>query len=175
MMIKKYEEAKKILSENSDIVFSIGGCDEKTVIKAEDILSLKFPNDYRRFLKEYGILSVGAEEVYGIVKDDFIDSSVPDAIWYTLTERKEVNMPPYLIVIYDTTMGELFCLNYKKLNADGEPKVTTYAAGLEEDQTYEVIAESFGDFLLDRVSDDVFYVKDSLTGNAVYRINNKSS
>lgn len=156
MSIKKYEEAKKILSKNSDMIFSTGGCDEKIISKAENVLSLKFPSDYRTFLSEYGILSFGAEEIYGIVKDDFFDSSVPDAIWYTLTERKEVNMPSYLIVIYDTTMGELFCLNYEKLNENSEPKITTYIPGLEEEnQTFEVIANSFGEFLLDRVSNEI--------------------
>ncbi len=156
MSIQKYNEAKKILSKNSDMIFSIGGADEQTISKAEDILSLKFPEDYRAFLKDYGILSIGAEEIYGIVKDDFFNSSVPDAIWYTLIERKEVSMPPYLVVIYDTTIGELFCLNYDKINDNNEPKVTSYMAGIdEESQTYEVIANSFGEFLLERVSNEI--------------------
>ncbi|MEG0732838.1 MAG: SMI1/KNR4 family protein [Vagococcus sp.] len=152
MSIEKYEQAKKIMEKNSDFLEYIGGCSDLLLIKAEKELSVAFPSDYRLFLKEYGALSFGAEEFYGIVREDFYNSRVPDGIWYTLTERKQVNMPKYLVVIYDTTMGELYCLNYNKLNKNNEPMVTSYFPGFDEEiQKHEVIAESFGDFLLDRV------------------------
>ncbi len=41
------------------------------------------PFDY---LKTFGAGNFGAQEIYGIINADFENSSVPDAIWYTLTE-----------------------------------------------------------------------------------------
>jgi len=39
---------------------------------------------------------------------------------------------------------------YNNLNDEEEPKVVSFIPGLDlEDQTYEIIANDFGDFLLD--------------------------
>lgn len=93
---------------------------------------------------------------YGIINADFENSSVPDAIWYTLTERREINLPDNLLVIYDTGSDEIFCLDYSHLDDNGEPKVVSFLPGVDlESQTYEIIANDFGDFLLDVVKQEV--------------------
>lgn len=80
---------------------------------------------------------------------DFENSSVPDAIWYTLTERNEINLPNNFLIIYDTGSDELFCLDFNKSSETKEPKVVSFVPGIElESQTYEIIANDFGDFLL---------------------------
>jgi hypothetical protein len=63
------------------------------VLKAESALGLKFPPTYRKFLLEYGCGNIFGMEFYGVVDDNFINSSIPDAIWITLNERKTSNLP----------------------------------------------------------------------------------
>ena len=69
-----------------------------------------------------------------------------------MTERKKINLPDNLLDIYDTGSEEIFCLGYSILDNNGEPKVVSFVPGVDlESQTYEVIANDFGDFLLDLV------------------------
>ena len=115
-------------------------------------MGLSFSTTYRKFLLKYGALIFGAEEIYGIVRENFDSSRIPDAIWYTLVERKEVELPNNLLVIYDTGREELFCLDFNKASAENEPTVVVFVPGVDlVHQNYEVIASDFGEFLLQRV------------------------
>ncbi|SFL73543.1 SMI1-KNR4 cell-wall [Gracilibacillus orientalis] len=98
----------------------------------------------------------GAQEVHGIISADFENSSVPDAIWYTLTERKEISLLNNLLIIYDTGSAEIFCLDFSQLDHKREPKVVSYIRGVEsKNQTFETIANDFGEFLLDLVNQEI--------------------
>jgi antitoxin YobK len=101
------------------------------------------------FLKTFGAGNFGSQEIYGIVHDDFENSSVPDAIWCTLTERKEIDLPHHLLIIYHTGFEEFFCLDFSQQDTYGEPPVVAFVPGVDNDkQQYEVIAKDLGDFLL---------------------------
>lgn len=152
MSYRDYEEAVKLINSNKDRLFSIGGCTDDLIRKAEQRLNLQFSEIYKSFLKQFGALSFGAEEFYGIVREDFDNSRVPDAIWYTLTERQQIQMPDNLLVIYDTGSEELFCLDFNKLTNEGEPAVVAFIPGIDlKCQKHELIANDFGEFLLQRV------------------------
>ena len=102
----------------------------------------------------FGAMSFGSEEFYGIVREDFDNSRVPDAIWYTLVERKQVAMPSNLLVVYDTGNEELFCFDFTKLASEGgAPAVVVFVPGVVDlgYQKYEVISNDFGELLLQRV------------------------
>jgi hypothetical protein len=65
-------------------------------------------------------------------------------------------MPKHLVILYNTGMGEMYCLNYKKLNSKNEPKITAYFQGFSEDaQKNEVLYNNFGEFLLDMVIEEI--------------------
>ena len=156
MSIETYEEAKQMILNNDDIADFVGGCTIDLINLAEEKLGLKFTGLYLDYLQTFSAGNFGAQEIYGIISADFENSSVPDAIWYTLSERKEINLPSNLLVIYDTGSDELFCLDFNQLDYKGEPKVVSYVPGVEfENQTYEIIANDFGDFLLDLVKQEI--------------------
>lgn len=156
MSVESYNRAKEIIEENEELVDDFGEMQESLIIKAQKELGVDFPDEYKYFLSDFGALTFGSIEIYGVFKEDFENSGVPDAVWATMNERKLVNMPQYLVVIYNTGMGELFCLNFRDLNDNHEPKVTSYFAGFDESaQKHEVLYESFGDFILDMVKDEV--------------------
>ncbi len=49
-----------------------------------------------------------------------------------------------------------FCLDFNQLDEKGEEKVVSFVPGIDlESQSYEVIANDFGDFLLDLVMQEV--------------------
>lgn len=155
MSVKAYIEAKQIML-NDDIADFVGGRTSELINSAEEKLGVKFSGLYLNYLQTFGAGNFGAQEIYGIISNDFENSSVPDAIWYTLTERKESNLPSNLLIIYDTGSDELFCLDYNQLDENREPKVVSFVPGVElESQTYEIIANDFGDFLLDLVKQEI--------------------
>ncbi|MCT0162791.1 SMI1/KNR4 family protein [Lactiplantibacillus pentosus] len=155
-MVSSYKQAKVLIDENEDLVDDFGGASNKLVEMGEIKLGVQFPSEYKQFLLEHGALTFGAAEIYGIFTEDFENSGVPDVVWATLDERKLVKMPLHLVMIYNTGMGEVFCLNYRELNADQEPKITSYFPGFVEDnQKNEVLYNDFGDFLLDVVEGEL--------------------
>jgi len=129
MSIQSYLKAKRLMENNEGYMHWFGKQEESLINKAEKILNLKFPQDYRMFLSDYGAGSFGSTEIYGVYKEDLEKPGVPGVVWYTLSDRKEVAMPDYLLMIYEVGDGELFVLNYDKLNENGEPKVTAYSPG----------------------------------------------
>lgn len=156
MSIESYNKAKEIIEANEELVEDFGEMQESLIIKAQKELGVDFPDEYKYFLSDFGALTFGSIEIYGVFKEDFENSGVPDAVWATLNERKLVNMPQYLVVIYNTGMGELLCLNFRDLNDNQEPKITSYFAGFDESaQKHEVLYESFGDFILDMVKEEI--------------------
>jgi len=156
MSVETYQKAKQIIQTNEDLADFIGGRKNELIKLAEEKLGVKFTGFYLDFLQTFGAGNFGAQEIYGIINDNFENSSVPDAIWYTLTERKEINLPNNLLVIYHTGSDELFCLDFNQLDEKGEPKVVSFVPGIElERQRYKIIANDFGDFLLDLVLKEV--------------------
>ena len=155
MSVENYQKAKEIILSEEEIADFVGGHTDELISLAEEILGLKFTGFYLDYLKTFGAGNFGAQEIYGIINANFENSSVPDAIWFTL-ERREINLPNNLLVIYDTGSDEIFCLDYNQLDDNGEPKVLSFVAGVDlESQTYEIIANDFGDFLLDLVKLEV--------------------
>jgi antitoxin YobK len=152
MSFKDYEKALKLIETGKEITCFIGGASDILIKNAEKRLNLSFSKIYKDFLLRFGAMSFGTEEFYGIVNENFDNSRIPDAIWYTLEERKKVNLPDHLLVFYDTGSEELFCLDFNKLNFDGEPKVVVFVPGVDlQYQSYEVISNDFGEFLLQKV------------------------
>jgi hypothetical protein len=156
MSIVTYQKAKQMIQTNENIADFIGGRTNELIKLAEEKLDLKFTGLYLDYLQRFGAGNFGAQEIYGIINDDFENSSVPDAIWYTLSERKAINLPNNLLIIYDTGSDELFCLDFNQLDEKKEPKVVSFVPGIElAKQRYEIIAHDFGDFLLDLVLQEV--------------------
>lgn len=152
MSIQDYNRAVQLIQENQNLADFIGSCNETLIKRAEEKLNLLFPQLYKSFLLKYGAGNFGSEEIYGIIKDDFDNSGIPDAIWFTLKQRREISLPNNLLIIYHTGGEEMFCLDFYKNSESLEPNVVSYSIGVEQKlQRYEVIANDFGEFLLQRI------------------------
>lgn len=156
MSSKTYQKAKKIIKKNKDLADFEGKKSAELIAKAEAAVGLKFTGSYLDYLQTFGAGNFGSEEVFGIIDEDFEDSSVPDAIWYTLNLRKDINLPANFLAIYDTGSDEVFCLDFNDMDAEGEPKVVALdPAYALSNQTLEVIADDFGNFLLDLIEEEL--------------------
>lgn len=156
MALTEYEQAVAAISEHPHLRDFVGPRPEHLVEAAERMLGLRFPPTYRRFLLEYGAGSFGSAEIYGVIDANFEHSSVPNGIWYTLSERKESSLPTEMVVIYNDGMGDLFCLDCHLKNGQDEASVVTFQPGFPaHDQHSERIADDFGSFLLELVAREI--------------------
>ena len=155
MSMQDYEAAREIMAQYPERLHFVGPRPESLVKAAEMKLGLRFPPTYRRFLLEYGAGSFGGSEFYGVVHKNFEESGVPDAIWFTLSERKEWALPHDLIVVYVPGNGELFCLDIGAKGDSESPVIAYDSAYPHEAQRREVIAKDFGEFLLEFVRREV--------------------
>ena len=151
MSMHEFESAVAIIHANPKKAFFAGPRSNELLCKMENIIGYKFPPTYRLFLSEFGAGNFGPMEFLGVIDDDIEESSVPDGVWYTLTERREVNLPQDLFVVGETGMGELYCL---RLNSTGteEGPVLLINPGCEPGkQICEEVAPDFGTFFLNSV------------------------
>jgi len=147
--MQTYETAIRLMTGHASAMDFVGPRPSQLVETAERTLGLKFPATYRRFLLECGAGSFAAEEIYGVVDDNFQHSSAPNAVWSTLLLRKEVSLPHNYIHIYSVGDGEIYCLSVNSFDYAIAP-VIAFEPGLELAlQSQEIISDDFGDFFLE--------------------------
>ncbi|UTR15712.1 SMI1/KNR4 family protein [Salipaludibacillus sp. LMS25] len=150
MSLLTYEKAKRNIFQNEEIADFVGERSNELIKLAEKTLEVTFSGSYLDFIKTFGAGNFGSQEIFGIINSDFENSSVPDAIWYTLSERK-YNLPKSLIVIHECGNGQLFCLDHNELNDDRKPKVVVFMPGLAlKYQPFEIVASDFGDNVVNK-------------------------
>jgi hypothetical protein len=157
MSMQDYEKAKELVTvalQMPGIISTFVGPRPVTLINwAQDRLSVKFPETYRRFLLEYGAGGVGSFEIYGVIQEDFENSDFLqlDVVWLTLKDREEWDLPRFLIPIFDLGDGELFCLDLRLLERN-EAKVVGFTPGYSSaEQRLDVVADDFGKLFLDQI------------------------
>jgi len=110
---RSLKELRSFLEANEDLVDIGTPASEEKILEAERFLGITFPEDYRTFLREWGTLSIGPMEYYGIAGQSFEKSSVPNGIWLTSVKRGEVELPADLIIISSNEGDEYVCLDLK--------------------------------------------------------------
>jgi hypothetical protein len=145
-----YERAVDLMSKHSELLDFDGPKDDDLIVAAEQALRLTFPRDYRRFVAELGAGSFGGTEVYGVIDADFVNSSIPDAIWNTLTLR-ERGLPPNIVAFHATGNGEE--LGLVSDTPSGGPVIAVLPGA--DDADPEVVADDFGSWLLQAVAREI--------------------
>lgn len=154
MSMADLEAAFRIIDENGGDFE--GSKPEFLIEAAEGALGLSFPPTYRRFLLEYGCGDIAGVEIYGVIKSDFVNSSVPDAIWLTLRQRDEGQLSTSGIVVYSNGDGSYAVLNANDRSSDDECPVVEWTPGADGDlKSAPRLADDFGAFLFQTVSDAI--------------------
>ena len=110
---------KEILESKTN-VYHLEGVSDDTISEAENILGLRFSNDYQEYLKTYGLLSYGAHELTGICKSARLN--VVDATVREKAENSYIASDMYLLEqvgvenlsIWQNTEGEIFEVSYSQ-------------------------------------------------------------
>jgi len=142
MSIQDLDKAIELIAKNGGGDFE-GEKDPSLVEKSEKMLGLKFPPTYKKFLHTLGCGDIEGLEFFGIINDDFENSSVPDAIWLTLDERKK-GLPNNFILVYAAGDGTYCAIDTSQVNSNNENPVIAYTP----DGSTKTIADDYGSFLL---------------------------
>ncbi|MBQ3612353.1 MAG: SMI1/KNR4 family protein [Firmicutes bacterium] len=148
-----YKSAVSIMKANGELCDFVGSIDQSVINKAEKVLGVSFSKTYRAYLSEFGAGNFGSQEIYGIISENFIDSGVPDAIWLTLKERKENNLPEELVIIYFSGDEYYYCLDTSEFEGDECPIVAVHIGQLACER--EKIYDSFSEFLLEIIDEEL--------------------
>ena len=147
------DDAIKLIEDNRSRGHFSGEKPEDLILKAEEALGVKLPPSYRLFISKYGCGNICSLEIYGIIKDDFENGTVPNGIWATLNQRKLSNLPQELILITDTGDGGYYALNAYNKSSGEEYPVVEWMPGADNPDLAElpISYNDFGEFLLGKV------------------------
>ena len=141
MVSHELKEAFRLIDENGGDFE--GEKDQQLIESAEKSLSLKFPPSYKEFLKVLGCGDIGGVEFYGLIDDNFENSSIPNVIWLTLEERKE-GLNENLILVASVGVGSFYAFDTRYVDSNNEsPVVVCNTAG-----NLSRVADNFGSFML---------------------------
>lgn len=141
MIFEHLESAFDLIEKNGGGDFE-GNKDKNLIQDAEDALGVRFPRTYRKFLETLGCGDIEGLEFFGVIKDDFENSGIPDAVWLTRKER-ESGLPKELVLIHATEDGTYLALDTSKMNDSEECPVVSCGV----DGNIKEIASDFGEFL----------------------------
>lgn len=121
---------------------------EGLVSLAESALGVRFPASYKSFLMTYGCGDIGGQELFGVIKPDFKNSGIPDAIWLTLDERQSSDLPESFVIVYATGDGAYYAIDCARTNEEGESPIFAWEPGSSKrGDALEQVADDDGQFL----------------------------
>lgn len=146
------DELEKFIEANSGASIEFGTAEQAPssdwVRKAETALGCVLPTSYRWFLANYGGGEIHGDEVFSIYQMPFESVVGGDVVGRTLGDRKSGLLKDTEIAICATDYGEIFVLDTKADQIDGEFPVLRVIG-----QNREEYAGSFGDFIVKFVGD----------------------
>lgn len=153
MSMADLQEALRLIAGNASRGFFAGPRDPALVAAAERALGGDLSPTYGEFVKKLGAGNFGTFEIYGVVDDEFEDSSVPNGVWLTLNERRENGLSSKLIIVGSTGDGDYYCIEQR--GGEESPVIVCQTGVPLERQHGEEVAQDFGEFLLYRVRDEI--------------------
>lgn len=146
---QEFDPVEALLRTYPKEVSSAGPKPESLVSRAEAFLGVTFPPSYRDFLRRWGALGFGPEEIYGITSELFETGRVPNGIWFTAKERAESGLPPAFVVVVNVDGDQYYCIDTARECPNHECAVVIWDV-----PTRTVVgtkSDSFGQLLLDRL------------------------
>jgi hypothetical protein len=143
------ERLKQLVNDHADEFFTHSKKSDLLISKAEQVLEVKLPQSYKDFVLEWGMMSFEGLEFYGIIHEDFANSGLPDAVWFTLHLRRQFDFPKNLVVFLDHEGDEYLCLDTNDYFSPEECAIVLWDnVEKEVADRYEI---SFGDFLIEEI------------------------
>ncbi len=156
MSYVNFLSAINLLDLNSRHYSAIIPQSEENIKSAEGAIELKFPETYKLFLKQFGSLDISSQSIFGLTNNNDFSQYLYENIVCNVKEIRQDDSDPrfphYLIPIHALGNGELSCLDTSQMNDQGEcPVVAWYFGATLPNGKFEVLAEDFGAFFLEKV------------------------
>lgn len=132
---------------------TVGGKSKKEIEMSEKMLEVEFSTQCKDFYEKYGYLSFEGNEIFGIDPEDDSGILEGNSVAFALNDRYEYDLPKKWIPIYDFGDGNMAYLDYSSLNMEDEPQVIMAFYNGKNYQIVKVLAEDFGNFILQLVSE----------------------
>ncbi|SKB09576.1 SMI1-KNR4 cell-wall [Prosthecobacter debontii] len=133
------ENIKTRLGEFGEVEFS-GSVSEQVITDAENEFGFTFPPEYREFLAQFGSGGVDSEEFIGLGGPDHLDIV---KLTKRLRERSN-SLPTHLLPLRGDGFGNYDCLDLNKPTTNGEFAIVIWNHEAGKNQSYEILAKSFG-------------------------------
>lgn len=148
--MKYLRQAMDIIDSHIELADFVGGVSETEIEAAELELGAKFSPSYKEFLLKFGCGNFGPEEFFGLGTPS---TGIPNVLWYTGEWRRiQRGFPKSWITVYDLGVDAIYCLDTASITESNESPVKVWIPGVEEsEQPKEQVAESFGQFFLQKV------------------------
>lgn len=148
MSMSDLQIAFKIIEDYMDEADFEGTKSDDFVAMAEAALETKFPPTYRAFLRRLGCGDIFGLEIYGLTQPDFINASIPNGVWLTLSERRISNLPSELVLVAETGEGTYYAIDTSVTNNDGDCPIVEWDPAISKNSSpYPVAYSDFGEFL----------------------------
>jgi len=141
------------LAKQCQFYTTAGGKTKEEIRKSEELLNIVFSNQCKEFYENYGYLSFSGKEIFGIDPDDDSGILEGNSVAYALNDRVQCNLPKEWIPIYNFEDGDMAYLDYSSLNSEMEPRVIRAFYNGQGYVIAEILAEDFGDFVLQLVQE----------------------
>ncbi|MDR0984289.1 MAG: SMI1/KNR4 family protein [Ruminococcus sp.] len=152
----KYNDFAEMLDALQEVPdFSCGdGVSDDVIRLAEKVLGIKFSPQIIKYLLDFSFIEFDGIELYGIVKEDF-SSEITEGcmVEWAVSERTETDLNPNYIPIKFEDDGNMVFFDFGDLGSDGEPKVISATFDGKTYVKESVLAEDFGDYLLELTED----------------------
>ena len=156
-MLENYNRAIALIEQNlnnSDLVYTkFTPVTGEIISDIQKIVKNKFPYTYINFLKKFGHLSFGSEEIFGVYGEDLTKSHM---LKWTLEARNKWHMPSNLVIIHELGDGTRDCLQINENDPDKSPVVEYH----DPESPVRVIAPDFGTFLLELVEQEIKFAEE---------------
>ena len=130
----------------------VGPRQRALIDEAAAALGVRFPPSYRKFVENLGAGSIRGREIYGVIDSNFRDSTIPDGIWLTLTERQDSQLPEALVIVDSTGDGDYVAIDTSKRTSESENPMVRWSPGAASaSDALEQVASDFGRFFLQLV------------------------
>lgn len=158
MSVLHLNKALDLITKNfsADEMLKSGSKSDDSISKLENILQVKFPLSYKRFLKDIGFGGPNSLIVSGLRSEDS-QEMIKTGIAYTiLKHRKEFDLPNHIILLSDIGDGSYYALDLSQMNDNNEcPVVIWPLNGYEDTPVLEIAAPDFGIWFLEQVEEQI--------------------
>lgn len=142
--MKELEQLVEDVKSNGQEIFWLGKTSVDQINKLEELLNIKLPDSFRKFLRVYGGGGVVGSEISGI-EDNNAELDYGGTIYGdTLVCREDYDLPEHLITIFFKDDEICWCLDYRNMDLNKEPQVVSY--NLFKKNVDRIVADDFEQF-----------------------------